>query len=421
MLYRVFSVRIFGACVSAGRRLTILSKETVVLGPTLIFDKSFLQMLSPDEVSELSRYFIFASTPQLVQEIIADLKKEATSKDRIPEDVVKTLASKMLAVHGLQPAEYRMLAISNLCCTTDVPMCGQVPVDARAPNVAVTKDGRGTVYDATPVQNMWRRWANGDFTTEEEGDAVVWRETLQTLDLVTLSKQWQKFASEHFPAANAASNLPDLLVRVNAMLDDFNPRVQEQLLRLLIGLLESPWPQAKLTMALFKAGLMPRIKDLAPYAASVARLHLTFMIGLGRGFIGPRSSHIVDLEYLFYAPFCSVFVSADKLHRTLLARDIWDQQFVLGPDLKKELQQRVEARAAMTDTKTISRPFPTFPGTHLPDSIIERMWGIYFNATNRVKTRSRKGRPETIEDLEPEIRENFEEAQRLFDAMDHNR
>lgn len=392
-----------------------------MLGPTLIFDKSFLQMLSPDEVSELSRYFIFASTPQLVQEIIADLKKERTSNDRVPEDVVKTLASKMLAVHGLQPAEYRMLAISNLCCTTDVPMCGQVPVDARAPNVAVTKDGMGTVYDATPVQNMWRRWANGDFTTEEEGHAVAWRETLQTLDLVTLSKQWQKFASEHFPAANAASNLPDLLAQVNAMLDDFNPNVQEELLRLLIGLLECPWPQSKLTMALFKAGLMPRIKDLAPYAASVVRLHLTFMIGLGRGFIGPRPSNLVDLEYLFYVPFCSVFVSADKLHKIMWPATSGVNSFVWGSDLKAELRQRVEIRTTMTDKGKSSRPFPTFPGTHLPDSIIEKMWGIYFNAPNRVKVPSRKDRPETIDDLEPEIREKFKEAQRLFDAMDHNR
>lgn len=47
---------------------------------------------------------------------------------------------------------------------------------------------------------------------------------------------------------------------------------------------------------LFKAGLMPRLKDLAPYAASVLRLYLTFIGRLGRGFIGPRPSHYVDLQ-----------------------------------------------------------------------------------------------------------------------------
>ncbi len=240
-----------------------------MLGPSLIFDKSFLQMLSPDEVSELGMYFRFVSTPLLMSEIIADLKKDRTSKDRVPEEVVKALASKMWAVHGLEPADYRMLAISNLSCTFDVPMFGQVPVDARAPHVSVTKDGGGMVYDATPHQNMWMRWANGDFTNDEKEDAVMWRDILQRLDLVRLSKQWQQFASDHFPTAYAASNLPDLLVQVNAMLDDFNPKVQEELLRLLIGILESPWPQTKRIMALFKVGLMPRIKDLAPYAASV--------------------------------------------------------------------------------------------------------------------------------------------------------
>jgi hypothetical protein len=195
-------------CVSAEgrRRLTILSNENVVLGPTLIFDESFLQMLNPDEVSELSRYFIFASTPQLVQEIIADLKNEATSKDRIPEDVVKTLASRMLAVHGLQPAEYRMLAISNLCCTTDVPMCGQIPVDARAPNVAVTKDGRGTVYDATPVQNA----ARGD---KEKALATLQNTfELEFHDFAALDSSPYFFIAAFVPALPAvASVLPQVM------------------------------------------------------------------------------------------------------------------------------------------------------------------------------------------------------------------
>jgi len=120
----------------------------------LIFDKSLLQMLNPEEVAELSMYFKFAGTPLLIREIIADLKKKRTDKDRVPEDVVKALASKMCTAHGLQPAYFRKLANLNLRCTLDVPMFGQVPVDASAPNVSVSKDGKGVVYDSTPEQNM---------------------------------------------------------------------------------------------------------------------------------------------------------------------------------------------------------------------------------------------------------------------------
>ena len=46
------------------------------------------------------------------------------------------------------------------------------------------------------------------------------------------------------------------------------------------------------------------------------------------------------MAYLFYLPFCVVFVSSDKLHRKcapLLLRD--NQEFVWGPDLKAGLNE----------------------------------------------------------------------------------
>ncbi len=392
-------------------------RECGLLGPALIFDKSFLQMLNPEEVTELSMYFRFVGTPLLIQEIIADLKKQRTDKDRVSQEVVKALATKMLSAHGLQPADFQKLAILNLCCIFDVPMFGQVPVDANAPNVSVSKNGASVVYDATLEQNMWRRWANGDFTTDDEESALAWREGLQGLSLDSLSKQWKRFASDHFEAANTANNLPDLIRRVNATLNDFSTVVQRKLLLLLLGVLECSPPQARYSLALFNAGLMPRIRDLAPYAASVLRLYLTFMIGLGRGFIGPRTTHLIDLEYLLYAPFCSVFVSADKFHRVMWPAASGINNFIWGADLKQELKQRVEMRSTMTEQERLSHAFPSFPGPYVSNSIIERLWSIYYSGSKPGKKWSRKEQPETLEDLEPEMRESIEKAQQIFDGM----
>jgi hypothetical protein len=50
-----------------------------MIGPLLIFDQSFLQMLNPDEVFELSLLFHPGGTPLIVREIIADLRKDASS------------------------------------------------------------------------------------------------------------------------------------------------------------------------------------------------------------------------------------------------------------------------------------------------------------------------------------------------------
>src|SRR2546428_4234464 len=103
-----------------------------------MFDKSFLQMLNADEVSELSLYFKFVGTPLLIREIISDLRKSPQNRS-LPEQLVSALASKMWRAHGLQPAKFRKLVIANLCCMFDVPMFGQVPVDPDAPNVFVAE------------------------------------------------------------------------------------------------------------------------------------------------------------------------------------------------------------------------------------------------------------------------------------------
>jgi hypothetical protein len=107
-----------------------------MIGPLLIFDKSFLQMLNADEVTELSMHFKFVGTPTLIGEIIADLKLDPSER-RVPSDVVKVLSRKMQKVHGLQPANYRKLALANLYAH-EISMIGQVPVDGSAPNVQVT-------------------------------------------------------------------------------------------------------------------------------------------------------------------------------------------------------------------------------------------------------------------------------------------
>ena len=109
-----------------------------MIGPLLIFDKSFLQMLNADEVTELSMHFKFVGTPTLIGEIIADLKLDPSER-RVPSDVVKVLSRKMQKVHGLQPANYRKLALANLYAH-EISMIGQVPVDGSAPNVQVTED-----------------------------------------------------------------------------------------------------------------------------------------------------------------------------------------------------------------------------------------------------------------------------------------
>lgn len=279
---------------------------------------------------------------------------------------------------------------------------------------------------------MWQRWEHGDFTTDDAQSAAAWRAGVESINLRAVGKQWKDFANEQF---STARNLSELIILVNAMLDDFNRKVQFRLLIMLMAFLDVSIPAARWARMLFKSELMPRVKDLCPYAASVLRLYLTFIGGLGRGFVGPRPSHYVDLQYLFYAPFCMVFVSSDKFHREMWPATAGENSFVWGPDLKQELQKRVETRSKTSAKERQQQPFPWFP-TELQHSPIHTVWQKYIilpmgdfkptrpdRITTPTSTDEPSGakKPRLIDDLEPIHRDRIRNAIRILDEAEKRR
>lgn len=204
-----------------------------MMGPLLIVDKSFLQMLNPDEIFQLSLHFWMVGTPTIIREIIADLKKPPGAR-LLPEDVVKLLATKMSTVHGVQPANFRKLAIANIFGAA-VPMIGQVPVDSDAPNVHNVDNG--VIYDSVPEQNMWRRWTEGNFTADDADVAAAWRDSLQKMDLRAVGDNWKGFVQDRFAGTQ---NLAELIVAVEQFLSDPKPDIQLELLTILLSLLRVP-------------------------------------------------------------------------------------------------------------------------------------------------------------------------------------
>jgi len=88
----------------------------------------------------------------------------------------------------------------------------------------------------------------------------------------------------------------------------------------------------------------PPFKSFAPYAAYVLTIEVFFYIAAAANLISQKKvSNKVDLTYLFYLPFCMVFVSSDKIHKKcapLFMRD--NQAFIWGPDLKEDLKRMDE-------------------------------------------------------------------------------
>jgi hypothetical protein len=385
-----------------------------MIGPLLMFDKSFLEMLNAEEVFELSMHFKLVGTPTLIGEIIADLKLEPAQR-RLPTDVVKALSRKMQKLHGLQPANYRTLAIANFYAH-EISMLGQVPVDGLAPNVHITPDRKGVFYDSTPEQILWERWANGEFELEDELTARMWRNGIEQIDLEGVAAIWKKFSLRYF---SAARNQDELISALDLFLKDSTQAVQREILNMTLDLLKASSQDRRLANAFMTIGEMRTVVEFAPYAASVIRLFLAFACGLARGFIGPRPTNYIDLQYLYYSPFCMVFVSNDKFHRAMWRATSGVHSFLWGQDLKEDLRRRIVARGEMKQSEAnTSRSRDNFPPADVKSSVIAEMWLTYM----RVVDKSDQPQPATtFEDLEPEIQQQFRDAMVQFDKLDRSR
>jgi hypothetical protein len=166
-----------------------------MMGPSLTFDKSFLEMISPEEMDELDLNFSIFVTPTLVSEIIADLKHPAPREGKFPADIVKALARKMVGGQGIMQVHFRKLALGELN-QQKVPLTGQIIVDGAASNVLTTADGRGLVYDSLPDLQMWQRWADGDFSKTDELKAQEWRAQIANIDIPGIASYWEDFCGK---------------------------------------------------------------------------------------------------------------------------------------------------------------------------------------------------------------------------------
>src|SRR5882757_390688 len=129
------------------------------MGPTTLFDKSFLQSLSVDESVWFAHFFYPVVCPLFYVETLADLEK-AMRNGRTPEQEVGTIAEKFPEASAAPCPHHMSLAVSDLL-GSPVPMTGQIPRDGgRSVEVA---GKRGVVYDQSPTEEAFSRWTRGQF------------------------------------------------------------------------------------------------------------------------------------------------------------------------------------------------------------------------------------------------------------------
>lgn len=121
----------------------------------------------------------------------------------------------------------------------------------------------------------------------------------------------------------------------------------------------------------------PSLAEYASYAAHVLKVEIFFQIALAANLISSdRASNRADIAYLFYLPFCHIFVSGDNLHRRCASAFLTKRQdFVWGPDLKADIARINQDLSSVPEEmrqiglhKLVPRP----PGD--PNGIVASLW-----------------------------------------------
>ena len=120
------------------------------MGPVLIFDKSFLESLNPDEAALLDQFFLSNITPLLFIETLADLEKQVR-RGRTPEGVVGSLAYKTPDINSQPNAHHRTLIAGELSGSGEIDMRFGRPIVSGGKHTEL--EGRtGIVFEQPPEE-----------------------------------------------------------------------------------------------------------------------------------------------------------------------------------------------------------------------------------------------------------------------------
>lgn len=337
------------------------------MGPVIILDKSTFQALSGREMTRLRGYFLENLTPILPRELIGDLAKRVKN-DKAPERVVAELASKFGGSGPAVNTDYRSACLANLD-GYEIQMVGSIVVDYARSSTA--PDGsRGVLIDLHPINRAIMRWSRGEFTDLERDISAEWREATRNLS-------YQEFLGQLdgrrviAPRAASLDELPsvvDGLVNSSGLQDVW----VEWLLRQL-----GPLPSVGLRILdRWRRRDTILLRDHAPYAHHCMRTLLALHVAVRSKLVRWDSTNLVDVQYLYYMPFCMVFASHDKLHKALAPMLLrGDQSFADGDALKSDLIRLGEHWEGLDDRTGRRRSF-ALGGHPVParGSIVSELW-----------------------------------------------
>lgn len=297
------------------------------MGPISLFDKSFLQSISLDEAVWFDRFFMPVACPIFFVETLADLGKDPSKRGSAEFSVVKDIAQKFPEMGGSPCSFHAEIATQDL-------LGNHMPMDGRIPRSGGRPVPKGVVFELGPEEVAFNRWQKGEFYDVEKISAAVWRKSLAELDLNKVASELRSVGID----GKSCKTLDQARDMAQAVVS--NATQAMSVLALAVTFLHVPQHlHGPIIEAWKREGRRP-LNVFAPYAAHVVAVEVFFQFALAAHLIASnRPSNRTDIAYLFYLPFCSLFISSDSLHRRtapLFMRS--NQEFVWGVDLKAGLR-----------------------------------------------------------------------------------
>jgi hypothetical protein len=149
------------------------------MGPIVLFDKSFIEMLNVDEAALFDFLYLTNICPMFLTEVLADLEKE-TAGERTREKIVADVARKTPSAHSYPNVLHHTICLTELHGRR-FPMDGRPVLGGGRP---VRLQGEvGVYYEESPEMKAYSRWQQGKFLEVERDFARHWRAQLAAVDL----------------------------------------------------------------------------------------------------------------------------------------------------------------------------------------------------------------------------------------------
>jgi len=372
-------------------------------GPFLIFDKSSLESLNLDEAVMLDNFYMSNITPLFFVECLADLEK-AIRSNSTPEQLVGSLATRTPESQSCPNVHHTTILRGELAGRFDLKTVHGRVVLASGRHVQLG-DKKGVIFEHSPEAEAVSRWSKREFLELERNIARQWRRALTGIDLKAMV---QSVASALGPWRKPNS-LQDARMMADTIIDNMDP---EWLIRFGVNLLGAP-EASEYVVNTWVQKRRPSLRDHLPYFVFMLTINIFFCLVLPTQLLSNvKPSHKVDLAYLYYLPFCSVFTSKDNFHAGIVPLFLSSEQtFVNGRELKEDLKRLVAHYEALPEDvlKTGLIHFAAYP----PDDtgfLITRLWHKYLPGW-----RAARDMPKPVRDPEEEKR-IVEEINRQTDS-----